>query len=113
MRKYDKHRGAITELRACSWLLAEGYEVFRNVSAFGPVDVVAIKDGVTRYIDVKSGIGDGSGTGTAADGVEVLYALADGSFKFRKARSKYITREMTPREKILARIGAQHLDGES
>ena len=48
-----KHRGALSELRACAWLLEQGYEVFRNVSDRGCIDVVALKDGETFYFDVK------------------------------------------------------------
>jgi hypothetical protein len=33
--------------------LEQGYEVFTNVSLFGPVDLVAIKDYVPILIDVK------------------------------------------------------------
>ncbi len=45
--------GDIAELRACVWLSEEGYEVFRNISASGPVDIVAVKDGEVLLIDVK------------------------------------------------------------
>lgn len=113
MPKYGKHRGAETELKACAWLLGEGYEVFRNVSPFGSVDIIATKDGVTRYIDVKSGTGSCEGTGTAVNGVEILYPWHAGGFRFRKARSKWVTREMTPREKIIARLNNPIVDGVS
>jgi Holliday junction resolvase-like predicted endonuclease len=36
-----KHRGAAAELQAATWLLAQGYEVFRNVSQHGPADLMA------------------------------------------------------------------------
>jgi hypothetical protein len=49
-----KHRGAHSELIACAWLLAEGYEVFRNVSAHGFADIIALKDGKTFFFDVKT-----------------------------------------------------------
>jgi hypothetical protein len=105
MMKHGKHRGAESELKACAWLLEQGYEVFRNVSAFGVIDIVAIKDGVVRCIDVKS-TAQGSLNGTAAEneGVEILFPLPDGGFRFRKKQSKFITRERTPRELILQRI---------
>jgi hypothetical protein len=48
-----KHRGAWAEMVACCWLLQQGYEVFRNVSAFGGVDLVAIKAGDVSMFDVK------------------------------------------------------------
>ena len=49
-----KHLGAGSELVACAWLLAEGYEVFRNISQHGLADLVAVKDGKAFYFDVKS-----------------------------------------------------------
>ncbi len=49
-----KHLGARLELVACAWLLEHGYEVFRNVSPHGLVDIVATKAGKITMIDVKS-----------------------------------------------------------
>ena len=49
-----KHIGAHSELIASSWLLKQGYEVFRNVSQHGVVDIIAMKDGKTMLLDVKS-----------------------------------------------------------
>jgi len=48
-----KHIGARNEMYACTWLLDRGYEVFRNVSAHGLIDIIAMKDGETHYFDVK------------------------------------------------------------
>ncbi len=48
------HQGSQSELLACAWLLERGYEVFRNVSAAGPIDIVGIKDGVVSLFDVKT-----------------------------------------------------------
>lgn len=45
--------GAACELSACTWLLTQGYVVFRNVSPVGFADIVVFKDGKTTYIDVK------------------------------------------------------------
>ncbi len=36
-------KGAIGELIATIWLLKQGYEVYRNVSASGKFDLIAIK----------------------------------------------------------------------
>jgi hypothetical protein len=47
------HCGAHNELLATVWLLKQGYDVFRNVSAHGPVDIVAMKDGGIALFDVK------------------------------------------------------------
>jgi hypothetical protein len=50
-----KHLGAHTELRAVSWLLEQGYEVFRNVSPSGPADIIVFReDEAPRLIDVKT-----------------------------------------------------------
>jgi hypothetical protein len=49
-----KHKGAFGELRACAWLLEQGYEVYRNVSPFGCVDIVGLKDGCVEYFDAKT-----------------------------------------------------------
>jgi hypothetical protein len=48
-------KGGINELRACTYLLSLGYEVFRNVCASGKGDLVAWKHGEQPIIiDVKS-----------------------------------------------------------
>lgn len=44
--------GDMSEMTACVWLMQQGYEVFRNVSSAGPIDLVAIKDGIVTLIDV-------------------------------------------------------------
>jgi Holliday junction resolvase-like predicted endonuclease len=54
-QNFDKHLGAKNELAAVVWLLDRGYEVFRNVSPFGIIDIVAIKNGQTFLFDVKQG----------------------------------------------------------
>jgi hypothetical protein len=51
---HTKHKGSQSELVACAWLLQRGYEVFRNVSAHGPVDIIGLKDGVAYRFDVKT-----------------------------------------------------------
>ncbi len=51
-----KHRGACSELIACTWLLQQGYEVFRNVSPYGAIDIIAC-DPMSHHlvkIDVKT-----------------------------------------------------------
>ena len=54
VKRFDKHKGARSELLACAWLLAQGYEVFRNVSSCGLVDIIALKDGRATLFDVKT-----------------------------------------------------------
>src|SRR5262249_15828766 len=50
-----KHRGAQTELLACAFLLGEGYEVFRNISAHGTADIIACRGGGLLRIDGRRG----------------------------------------------------------
>lgn len=45
--------GSIAEHKATVWLLEQGYEVFRNVSPTGKVDLIATKDGEMTKVDVK------------------------------------------------------------
>jgi len=98
----EKHRGQVSELRAAAWLLEQGYEVFRNISPFGDVDIVAIKDGVVRLFDVKSGYRGRS----KKLGVEHITPMADGSFRIMSglAKPRTITRELTPREIVLRQL---------
>lgn len=51
-----KHKGTNAELKVSSWLLEQGYEVFRNVSPFGAVDIIARhpETGELFLIDVKT-----------------------------------------------------------
>ena len=49
-----KHRGAYSELIASAWLLEKGYEVFRNLSDRGPIDLIAVKGDKCLFVDVKT-----------------------------------------------------------
>lgn len=51
-----KHQGAFSEHMAICWLLNAGYEVFRNISQHGPVDLIARDPGSgdLTQIDVKT-----------------------------------------------------------
>ena len=78
-----KHRGGWAEMVACCWLLQRGYEVFRNVSAHGSIDVVAIKDGEVFKFDVKGITQNYSGTPSLKEeqlqiGVKALVVYEDG-----------------------------------
>jgi Holliday junction resolvase-like predicted endonuclease len=84
-------KGAASELAACIWLLANGYEVFRNIAQSGPFDIVAVKGEVMLKLDVKSlGMGDGKNppVNRAAQrvvkelGGNVLYIDKHGACKF-------------------------------
>lgn len=48
--------GAISELKAQTWLMEQGYEVFKNIKASGPADMIAwdIKTDTLLKIDVKT-----------------------------------------------------------
>lgn len=97
----EKHRGAYSELKAAAWLLEQGFDVFRNVSPYGKVDLVAIKDGVIRCFDVKTSYRGGC----INEGVEHLSAMADGSFKIMGARRpRSQVRPATPREIVLQKL---------
>lgn len=50
----QRHRGAHNELVATVWLMKQGYEVFRNVSSHGPIDIIARRGHETLLLDVKS-----------------------------------------------------------
>ena len=50
----QKHIGAHNELLATVWLLKRGYEVFRNISQHGDIDLIALKDGKAIHLDVKA-----------------------------------------------------------
>lgn len=47
--------GAISELIVCADLLKNGYAVFRSVSPSAFADVIAVKNGVTRYLEIRTG----------------------------------------------------------
>jgi len=47
-------KGDFAEFYAVTWLWDNGYEVFLNAGATGPMDMVAIKDGDVTLIDVKT-----------------------------------------------------------
>jgi Holliday junction resolvase-like predicted endonuclease len=46
--------GDIAEHYVVTWLWDEGYEVFTNAGCTGLVDMIAMKNGVPVYIDVKA-----------------------------------------------------------
>jgi hypothetical protein len=89
-----KHRGAHNELTAAIWLLKQGYEVFRNVSAFGAVDFVATKGDEVLKIDVKGGLFHPDGRGNAprlspeqiTAGIKCLVVYPDGQCAFVESR---------------------------
>lgn len=47
-------KGELSELIATTWFWDRGWEVFRNSSSTGPVDLIVLKDGELILIDVKT-----------------------------------------------------------
>lgn len=102
----NKHKGAISELRACTWLLDNGFEVFRNVSQHGIADLVAWKPRSNEFIavDVKtvntaiSNRVDGTivlcylYNKAIADGITLLYVYSDGEISWSKRENAILTR---------------------
>jgi putative endonuclease len=54
----SRAKGDIAEVSACEYLLENGYEVIeRNFySRFGEIDIIAFKDGVLHFVEVKSAL---------------------------------------------------------
>jgi Holliday junction resolvase len=50
----SSRKGDLAEYYAVTWLWDNGYEVFRNTGCTGPIDMIAMKDGETIFIDVKT-----------------------------------------------------------
>jgi len=53
-KSLDSLRGDSAELHASAWLVDRGWLVFKNVGGSGYVDMIALKDGETKKIDVKT-----------------------------------------------------------
>jgi len=47
-------KGDFAEYYAVTWLWDNGYEVFKNTGCTGLVDMIAMKDGISTFIDVKT-----------------------------------------------------------
>jgi len=52
--KDSSRKGDLAEYYAVTWLWDNGYEVFQNAGCTGLVDMIAMKDGVPTFIDVKT-----------------------------------------------------------
>ncbi len=55
---HTKAKGNIAEDRACDYLRLHGYRIIeRNVyNRFGEIDIIALKESVLHFVEVKSGI---------------------------------------------------------
>ncbi len=53
---HTKAKGDIAEERGCEYLYSRGYKIIdRNVyNRFGEIDIIAIKDNVLHFVEVKS-----------------------------------------------------------
>jgi len=49
-----KRKGDLAEYYAVTWLWDNGYEVFQNSGCTGPIDMIAMKNGNTTFVDVKT-----------------------------------------------------------
>jgi len=90
-----KHRG--TELMACVYLLGEGYDVFRNISAAGTADLIACKADKVLRIDVKSGNSRLSARlrpEQESEGVVFLHVDEKGCCEFEADRRQRIDEEL-------------------
>jgi hypothetical protein len=78
-----KHRGAYNEHLAIAWLIAQGYEVFRNVSAHGIIDIIACRGAETIRLDVKSrAVGSTNNRSAQLEaGVKLLVVGRSGTFE--------------------------------
>lgn len=54
---HTKAKGNLAEERGCDYLRSHGYRIVdRNVyNRFGEIDIIALKDNVLRFVEVKSG----------------------------------------------------------
>ena len=54
---HTKAKGNIAEDRACEYLRSRGFRIIdRNVyNRFGEIDIIALKDSVLHFVEVKSG----------------------------------------------------------
>lgn len=55
--KNNFHLGIACEMLVCADLHMKGYEVFRPISAVSSCDLIALKDGKSTRLEVKSGTG--------------------------------------------------------
>jgi hypothetical protein len=89
-----KHKGAYTELVAATWLLSQGYEVFRNVSPHGGIDIIAVCGDTIRFFDVKSWNGlriPQKVYDNPVANIEILAVRSDGTIKiFQRIERKPI-----------------------
>jgi len=84
----DSNRlGDIAEHYVVTWLWDEGYEVFKNAGCTGAIDMIAVKNGVPVFIDVKSKGSDlGWGHKRTEEQKKLRVQLIEFNAKTRKCR---------------------------
>lgn len=79
-------KGTIAEAIAVPWLLLQGYEVYKNVSVWGKVDLIILKDGHATFVDVAfCQDGNDPKLSHSREGLDIdyLYVAEDGSCHWR------------------------------
>lgn len=89
----QKHVGARNEMVAVAWLLDKGYEVFRNVSQCGEIDIIATKSGELLRLDVKAAPAgnkqaDRLTDSQVAQGIKRLNVYPDGRCELVEAKAR-------------------------
>ncbi len=84
-------KASIAEITACQWLLLQGYDVYKNVSAWGAADIVAVNKNEVILVDVcisasNQDIKSACAKTRESEGynIKFLYVLPDGSCKWRE-----------------------------
>ncbi len=86
-----KHQGDRNELLATVWLMDRGFEVYRNVSSRGPIDIIALRGQEIYKLDVKKCQKGGSPPLTPEQrsrGVQLLVVYDDGHCEIVPISSK-------------------------
>ena len=79
--------GDIAEHYVVTWLWDEGYEVFTNAGCTGLVDMIALKNGVPVFVDVKARNTDSdSGYRRSDDQKKLRVQIVEFNGKTRKCR---------------------------
>lgn len=88
--------GAVAEIRVCEYLLRMGFEVFRNIKADGPADIVFMdkETGFKYAIDVKRVRTSQGGADLTEEqrrlGITIVRLHDDGSLTFVNSSEKWL-----------------------
>ena len=77
MKQFNKSLGKLGEDKASEYLRQNGFEVLeRNyLTKFGEIDIIAIKDNILRFVEVKLKKGDDFGTPEEMIGKNKLFQV--------------------------------------